>query len=279
MYSVLQLLIASVAFHALGSAKLQTTNAQTSLTFLYQNNLNASDGLNHRGAILLEPMTAAAGQKACSAISENLLSPHEVRQYETDYSHALAYLEYANYEASGQRYHLAKGSIAASESGKLTFMSSGSNAVLPVLCTQSSLENLPPNSTATAKNMISIQSNGNTFIGFRNLLSFRFNGIPFADPAKRFEYSTVYSKTSQTIKATAYGSDCAQIDDPGSAEDCLFLNIQTPYIPKAGSTENLRPVVSTKYKRFGRRHVLSSSFAPIAYEHIWRRIYRWQQWS
>src|SRR6202012_5200653 len=76
----------------------------------------------------------------------------------------------------------------------------------------------------------------------RNQKSFRFLGIPFADQLARFEYSQVFSKTGQTIQATEYGSECAQTGGVGS-EDCLFINIQTPYIPKAGSKANLRPVM------------------------------------
>ena len=73
MYCLLHLLVASTAFTVLGLAKVQVSNADTSLTFIYQNNLNASDDVHHRGAILLEPMTASSGQMACSALSETLL--------------------------------------------------------------------------------------------------------------------------------------------------------------------------------------------------------------
>lgn len=95
--------------------------------------------------------------------------------------------------------------------------------------------------TATPSNEIVVASGGNEYVGFRNKKSFRFLGIPYADPPKRFEYTNLYSPKSQTIKATAYGSQCAQVG--GGSEDCLFLNIQTPYIPTAGSTKDLRPVL------------------------------------
>lgn len=109
-----------------------------------------------------------------------------------------------------------------------------------MLCTQSSNENTP-GATATPSNQIVVASGGNQYVGFRNQKSFRFLGIPYADPPKRFEYTTLYSPKSQTINATAYGSECAQVG--GGSEDCLVLNIQTPYIPKAGSTKDLRPVL------------------------------------
>lgn len=66
-------------------------------------------------------------------------------------------------------------------------------------------------------------------------------GIPYADPPQRWIYSSLYSGTGQTINATAYGSQCAQ--GGSGSENCLFLNIQTPYIPKQGDTSDLRPVM------------------------------------
>jgi carboxylesterase type B len=102
-----------------------------------------------------------------------------------------------------------------------------------------------PNATATPQSYVTVSSNKNTFIGYRNQKSFRFSGIPFADQPDRFEYSSLYSKTGQVLNATAYGPKCLQ---PGAttaiaSEDCLVLNVQTPYIPKNGDKKDLRPVL------------------------------------
>ena len=66
-------LLTALLFSIVGAVKL--SNIDTSLTFIYQNNLNASDDPNHRGAILLDSMTASAGSKACSqlGLSQNHL--------------------------------------------------------------------------------------------------------------------------------------------------------------------------------------------------------------
>jgi hypothetical protein len=114
------------------------------------------------------------------------------------------------------------------------------NAILPVLCTQSSKASQPVNSTATKSNQITVVVAGNEYLGYRNQKSFRFLGIRYADPPARFEYSQLYSKTGLIVNATTYGSECAQ--GTSGSEDCLFLNIQTPYIPKAGESSDLRPV-------------------------------------
>ena len=224
------------------------SNPDTSLTFIYQNNLNASDDVNHQGAILLDPMTAAAGSQACSQIGETLLLQSTIKSHESDFAHSLAYLEYASLVDTNQQFHINKGVATAQEHAQTVQISKKTynNKKLPILCSQSSNGN-NASAKATTSNEISIKSTGNTYVGFRNQKSFRFVGIPYANPPARFEYSTVYSKKGQTITATTYGADCAQAYDTTSQEDCLFMNIQTPYIPKAGSSKNLRPVLVSIY--------------------------------
>lgn len=82
-------------------------------------------------------------------------------------------------------------------------------------------------------------------------MSFRFLGIPYANPVKRFEYSSPYTLTSpNTIPASFYGSACPQASfgQPMlGQEDCLFINIYTPYIPQNPSSaqlqKKLKPVI------------------------------------
>ena len=75
----------------------------------------------------------------------------------------------------------------------------------------------------------------------RDALTFRFVGIPYADPFERFTYSKLFSSTA-SINALNYGSPCTQIGL--GSEDCLFLNIYTPFIPANGAkSKDLRPVM------------------------------------
>lgn len=60
---------------------------------------------------------------------------------------------------------------------------------------------------ATASNELRILSSGSTYVGFRNQKSFRFVGIPYANPFERWENSTVFNKTGETLNAIAYGPD------------------------------------------------------------------------
>ena len=215
----------------------------SSLTLLYQNNLNASDDVNHIGAILLDPMSPTQGAAACAAIGETLLPKSSLMAHQADFVQALSYNAFAGRALPIQLYYINGGVTAVAEAiGELTFPATPfGNLSLPVLCSQSSEASQPGVSTATTSNELTVASGGNTYVGYRNKKSFRFLGIPYANPPTRFQYSTLYSGTGQTIQATAYGSQCAQASS--GSENCLFLNIQTPYIPKAGSKSELRPVM------------------------------------
>ncbi|KAK1962025.1 alpha/beta-hydrolase [Colletotrichum sublineola] len=239
-------LAGAIAYPATVNTKLNGTSISViSLTLLYQNNLNFTDDVNHIGTILLDHMTLASGAEACAAIGESLISQAAIQDHISDFEHSLAYNAYTGRASQRQSYMIKNGTVTVDhELGELVFGHAlcGQNQTLPVLCTQSSNQNMAENAVPTSANEITVASKGNTFVGFRNQKSFRFQGIPFADPPSRFEYSTLYSPKGQVIDATAYGPNCAQGSDPNSIEDCLFVKIQTPYIPKAGSTKDLRPV-------------------------------------
>jgi carboxylesterase type B len=214
-------------------------NDKSSLTLIYQNNLNASDDKNHIGALILDPVPQANAAAACATVNEKLISKATLQKYQDDFNDALSYQDYAKYSDADQGYYIDSGVVSVGN--KVNYYStSGSRKDLPVLCTQSA-NNGSSNAGPVNGSEISVAAASNTFVGYRNQKSFRFLGIPYADTPKRFTYSSVYSKKGQTIQATAYGSQCAQ--GGSGSEDCLFLNIQTPYIPKAGSKSKLRPVL------------------------------------
>jgi carboxylesterase type B len=220
-------------------AAVEVSNAKSSLSLIYQNNLNGSDDKNHVGAILLGPIPQSNAAAACAALDEKLLSKATLQQYKSDFLRALAYQNYADYFNADGVFAIENGTVIANN--ELSFPAKlSSHRQLPVLCTQSA-NNGSSKAGPVAGSLLTVASGGNTYIGYRNQKSFRFLGIPYADTPQRWTYSNIYSKKGQTIQATAYGSQCAQ--GGSGSEDCLFLNIQTPYIPKANSKQNLRPVM------------------------------------
>jgi carboxylesterase type B len=230
----------SQASPVVGSAPtVGVSNAKSSLTLVYQNNLNGSDDKNHIGAIILDPVPQANAAAACASLNEKLITKATLQKYQADFNDALSYQDYAKYTDAERGYYIDSGVVSVGNRVKY-LSSSASHKQLPVLCTQSA-----NNGSTTAGpvngSSITVASGGNTFVGYRNQKSFRFLGIPYADTPTRFKYSSLYSKKGQTIQATKYGSQCIQ--GGGGSEDCLFLNIQTPYIPKVGSKKQLRPVL------------------------------------
>ncbi|KAH8820922.1 esterase/lipase [Xylogone sp. PMI_703] len=219
------------------------TNDGFSMTYLFQNNLNFTDDFNHVGALLLSDMRPADAGPACVSLNEALLPAATLQQHAEDFYRQLAYNAYAGRADADQQYWIAGGQVVSvgSTVGDLVFSSPQSaNAKLPVLCTQSDMQN-GPSAVATSTNGVTVVAGPNTYVGFRNQKSFRFQGIPFADKPTRFKFSTTYSGRGETIQATKYGPDCAQPNE--GSEDCLFLNIQTPYLPRQGRRNDLRPVL------------------------------------
>jgi carboxylesterase type B len=92
--------------------------------------------------------------------------------------------------------------------------------------------------------MIESSLNNGLVHRFRDRVSFRFLGIRYASQPQRFKYSAVYQGKNDSISALSYGSPCVQLGVNGS-EDCLFLNIWTPFLPADGkvSKSELKPVM------------------------------------
>lgn len=218
---------------------VELTNAKSSLTLIYQNNLNGSDDKNHIGAVILDAAPQANAAAACATINEKLLTKAALQAHQDDFNDAISYQDYAKYTDAEQGYYIEGGIVSVGN--RVSYSTSSNNRKnLPILCTQSA-NNGSSNVGPVNGSQITVSAKDNTFVGYRNQKSFRFLGIPYADTPQRFKYSSIYSKKDQTLQATAYGSNCAQ--GGSGSEDCLFLNIQTPYIPKAGSKKQLRPVL------------------------------------
>ncbi|PNS17663.1 hypothetical protein CAC42_3058 [Sphaceloma murrayae] len=242
-------LIAGISAHPSLSTRQSrnATTSQTSLTFLYNNNLNFTDDANHIGAILLDPVKPSVASAACANVGETLMTKESLQAHSSDFLSLLSYEAFAGRASNKQAYLIASGTVRVEQgygAESLQFSAEPySSAALPVLCTQSSNQNMPSNAVATSSNRVSTTSNGNTFTGFRNQKSFRFLGIPYANPVARFEYSVPSTATGQSYDATRYGSQCAQPYNSASVEDCLYLNIQTPFLPRTGNKRvPLRPV-------------------------------------
>ncbi|KAJ4294174.1 hypothetical protein N0V90_007864 [Kalmusia sp. IMI 367209] len=110
------------------------------------------------------------------------------------------------------------------------------NAAIPQIQTLSAITILSDNDLAA------VQSGPQTFTGFRGFYTFQFRGIRFAPQPPRFTLSTLYEGEGD-VDATKYGPGCLQGPDPrwpDLNEDCLFLNVWTPYISANASSSTQR---------------------------------------
>ncbi|OQO05525.1 hypothetical protein B0A48_09295 [Cryoendolithus antarcticus] len=183
---------------------------------LYGNTSSRTDSIIVSGAAVSE----AQAQQACSALGEQLWSPGDV-----------SLLEYLAYEGQQGPYWIAEGQgrgcKVIDSTGKQSSVSW--NAQYPALCTNSApLSNATNNSNGTEW-QTTIDSAGQEITGFRDKHSFRFLGIKYANQPERFTYSTPLDAAG-SYSALDFGSQCVQAGGVGS-EDCLFLNVWTPYLP------------------------------------------------
>lgn len=108
------------------------------------------------------------------------------------------------------------------------------NTSLPALCTQSAALSSPSHADITIKWQTSIKTGNTEVVGYRDKLSFRFLGLRYAPQPARFGYSNNQPlSNASTSSALEYGPQCVQSGCNGTtcSEDCLYLNIWTPYLP------------------------------------------------
>jgi hypothetical protein len=220
---------------------------------------NASDRQN---AIIVAGTagTYSQAKKACAAVSESLWTPPadigtadflDYLSYQTkrgkvpkQSSERLTRPREQHYYVSGSGSHEACNSINLS-SGKL--QSVACNTRLPALCTQSAPLSFVKNTDTSLYRQTQVLNGKAVYTGWRDKLSFRFLGIRYATFPQRFTDSSPTIPTGN-IDALDFGARCAsrgsRTGPVQGAEDCLFLNIYTPFLPKShGSEAKLRPVM------------------------------------
>ncbi|PCH35223.1 carboxylesterase from carbohydrate esterase [Wolfiporia cocos MD-104 SS10] len=215
-----------------------STSIGGDLTLLYYNDLDVYTASQHKSVLLVSPQTHSNTVSACEALGETLLPVNETF-LTTELIPLLQYQAYEGAYGEGQLYWVASTSNtcqAVDDSGAVSAVSC--DGELPVLCSQSAGYGV----SAEPATLLTVNANDLEITGYRDQRSFRFEGIPYVDQPERFTYPTTYTG-SRTLNATEYGSECVQANS--GSEDCLFLNIYTPYIPQdatSTSSSQLKPV-------------------------------------
>ncbi|KFA67377.1 hypothetical protein S40285_00169 [Stachybotrys chlorohalonatus IBT 40285] len=230
---------------ALASTALAVTSPRSlgsDITILVDNDLQGPGGsADVFSAIYLSRKQSwSSAAESCRALGEELWTPGS-RQASADAA-------WRSVEAQAGSHRPASVWIGAHDGGARTLSSGGRMASargspeLPVLCTQTApFSNRTFQSTAQEWRT-SVRSNNEDLVGFRDRLSFRFLGVRYAPKPGRFTYPELYAGSGQEQSALEYAPQCVQYGS--GSEDCLFLNIWTPYLPQGNcSPRKLKPVM------------------------------------
>ena len=230
----------------------------STLQVLNYNNLGPEN--NGTAAVLVhDRLDQSKAEAQCAAIGESLypLKGDDVAQSDLEYQ--LDYLVYSNIFREDDLLWIAKDSSShdcvAYSHGDKSLTPRACDSHLPAICTA----NVPPstdtNRTAVETSKISVTSGEYKLTGYRDARSFRFMGVPFADPPVddlRFAPPQPYSG-SREIDATKLADSCIQsqqsfgrLGNGHISEDCLYLNVFTPILPSSKSSSHnvtRKPVV------------------------------------
>lgn len=241
----------SVSKRATNSTNFAALNSD--LTFLFQNDNNYTNYGNKDGALLISrAQSNSEAIASCKSLGEGLFA-FDKPSAASDLHNQFTYLQYKKEDISNE-YWVAGSCATYSPLSKQTNAKTNCNKKLPVLCSQGAVFTVY-NSTSDLSRTLTVKSQDLTITGTRNSLSFRFLGIPFANPpvgSLRLAYPEAYSGTKQ-IDATSFKPGCLQAPFLGTqSEDCLYLNVYTPYLPQQSNgngnqnnkkSNNLRPIM------------------------------------
>ena len=243
----------AAALASLVTAAPSANSIGSDLQILLHNDLYGNQSSRDDALIVLKTaQTYEQAKKACAALSESLWKPTSNGK-DADF---LAYLNYNSGSQHGGRsrkhlYHVSgkgpHGSCKSIDASSGHVKPIDCKAKLPALCTQSAILSYVNNTDTSASKQTTVTSDKAIYTGWRDKLSFRFLGIKYASFPQRFVDSSPTSLTGN-VSALDFGSICASRDGRygpvRGGEDCLFLNIYTPYLPATKtSKKSLRPVM------------------------------------
>ncbi|KAJ5208777.1 hypothetical protein N7449_003156 [Penicillium cf. viridicatum] len=224
------------------NAAVSPKSLDSDISILIHNDLLETESpLSGSGILVLDARSWQEATDSCQKLGESLWgTDSSYRNIQSD----LDYLVFQGKHTRNQRFW------TASDHRKLSTIDTNgqvnkasADEKLPVLCTQSALFSNGTFQNTSAQWQVTVHSNDEYLTGFRDRFSFRFLGIRYAKQPRRWAYSQVYKGTGKKSSALDYGSDCTQ--GTTGSEDCLFLNVWTPYLPKSTKVQmsHLKPVM------------------------------------
>ncbi|KAJ7455127.1 cholinesterase [Mycena latifolia] len=239
------LLVLCVCVYGTRAVAPSSTSVGSDLWLLFQNDLDWHTTAEHDSSILLSARTHADAVSGCANLGEGL-APTNGTFFASDIAKVLAYVSLETGTSKSQKYWVGGSSSAHGELCPAVSTSGLSTAAcaskLPALCANSAPNKVSGQTDLSPTWQVQVNSRKFAITGTRDHLSFRFLGIPYANEPARWTHSSLYTGPSP-ISALEFGSPCAQVSGSG-AENCLFLNIFTPFIPaQTTPSSKLKPVM------------------------------------
>ena len=215
------------------------------LQVIKQNNLDA-DNTGYTGILLYDKVNQKVASTRCKAIGEKLSPAYFRKSDAKDLKLQFDYLLSIKSLEKDDLFWTA-GNCSAYAVANKSVVPVPCDSKLPVLCTNTA----PPTKDTVSSSVydpykisVSLDGEGTTVTGYHDGRSFRFLGIPFADPPLgdlRFTPPHPYTGP-KAIDATKPSLACVQglqknplAGGNTTSEDCLYLNVYTPVLPKNGS--------------------------------------------
>ncbi|KAK7550880.1 cholinesterase [Phyllosticta citricarpa] len=213
---------------------------------LLHNDLLGAPGIHDAALVLGNLQTHDEAVLSCAALGEGLWEPPTTKNASSELG--LSYLAYADPSTWDSDYWIQKSAAAncrAITQDGLAYDVDCSDK-LAVLCSNSAGLAVANTTNTSSQWQTTVKAGNLTLTGYRDKHSFRFLGIRYAAQPERFTHSTLYSGPANA-SALDFSPLCIQsgCDATTCAEDCLFLNIWTPYLPKDGGSQasKLKPVL------------------------------------
>jgi pimeloyl-ACP methyl ester carboxylesterase len=220
----------SLVSSALAAASPQSVGSD--LSIITHNDLYGNATTRPAAAVVLATRSIFSdAETRCAALGTTMWDPDSLKQ-------DLGFLRYLDHERSYDEVcaYWVK-SLTAQQCRAITTEGEVKNyscdTQLPALCSNTATNTSP---------QVSVTANNATMTGVRERQAFRFLGLKYASIPARFSQS-VYVAPVSNISALQYGPTCIQSGCKFCSEDCLTLNIWTPYLPNGKVTPDKKKAV------------------------------------